>query len=109
MPSSIETAQLQLARAYAYIEEQATSEDLDVAQHAAAITLELYAAAAQLASVTGHIDLTTDQPCGSGADAADLLHDAITRLGDPGTSELAGAVRHLAEAHRRLSATGARR
>lgn len=107
MPSAIETAQQQLARAYAYVDDQVGSPDLDRAQRSATVALELYAAAARLASMTGHVDLVTDRPCTSDADAAARLTDTIAALGDPDSSDLAAAVRHLSEAHRRLTATGA--
>lgn len=108
MPNSIETVQLRLARAYAYINEQVTSDDLEVSQRAAAVALELYAAAAQLASVSERVELLADYPCTSDSDAAEQLHEATAQLGDAGTSQLGAAVRHLEQAHLLLTVTGPR-
>lgn len=111
MPSSIETAQAQLARAYAWVDDQVGSEDIDASQRAAAVAIELYAAAAELASVSGHVELIPDQPCTSDTDAADQLTratDLLDALGVSGASQLGQAVDHLRAARLRLTANGSR-
>lgn len=108
MLNSIGTAQLRLARAYAYVNERVTSDDLEVSQRAAAVVLELYAAAAQLASVSERVELIPDRPCISDSDAADQLREATKGLRDPDSIQLADAVRHLTEARRLLTAKGPR-
>jgi len=99
MHSAIETAQQQLARAYAYVDDQVGSPDLDRAQRSATVALELYAAAARLASVTGHVDLVPDRPCTSDADAAARLTVKIAEQG--------GSLRTLSTVRRMAAADGA--
>ena len=107
MRNSIEAAQLRLARVYAYVNEQVTSEDLELSQRASAVALELYAAAAQLASLSARVELLPDRACTSDSDAAEQLGQAAIRLSHLGNTQLAIAAQHLQEARRRLRVTGA--
>ncbi len=104
----IQQAQLRLARAYAYVDDQVASDDRHQAEQAAAVALELYAAAAHLASESGHVELIPDRPCVNDTDAADQLRQALLELEDAGASPLQAAARHLTDAHRRLTGEEAR-
>lgn len=108
MPNTVETAQAHLARAYAWVDDQVSAEDMDASQRAAAVALELYAAAAELASVTGRVELIADRPCRSDTDAAEELGHATDLLGAADASQLDRAVQHLAAARSRLASDGPR-
>lgn len=108
MLNTVESAQEHLSCAYAWIDEQVTSDDFEVAPWAAAVALDLYAAAAELASVTGRVELIPDAPCTNAESAAEHLRRAGDLLAAADASQLAAAARRIGEAHDRLTSTGVR-
>lgn len=106
MPHPIKTVHTHLARAYAWVDDQVASEDVDASQRAAAVALELYAAVAELAPVTGRVELIPDRPCNSASAAAAELEHASGLLDAVDAGLHGEAARHLAAAHLRLTADG---
>lgn len=109
MLNTVESAQEHLSRAYAWVDEQVTSEDFEVSQRAAAAALDLYAAAAELALITGRVELIPAAPATTAEAAVEQLRQAGTLLGLADGSEVAAAARYVSDAHDRLTSTGGRR